>query len=191
MLLNPFTTKLPTLPGTRMLADSLGLSGYVLQDPKDGWRVWTIQWLFSPIKGRSLGGIRARLLDQYGFTTFCNQKDLEVMLGCGVPGKRCPWTAGTYSEPGDCDWFGFCMDTEDLLDDLHERELRLRNGSSEVLPRSMELSRLVHLDHNEDAQELFILLQDADRRTGMAPDARLETIEGRWARVEKLPVKWG
>lgn len=190
MLFNPHTTNLPTIPGTRMLADSLGLSGCTLQDPFELDRWWTIQWLFAPLPGRALGGVRAKLLDQRGFVTFCNQRDLEVLLGYAAPGARCHWLDDEYPTPGDRDWFGLCCDPEDLLDDLYECELRMRSGSMNPLPSNLEMRRFVHFGDNDDAVELLTLLHDRDPVSGAAPDVRLETLERRWVRVEKTRADW-
>jgi hypothetical protein len=133
--------------------------------------------------------VRAKLTDGKGFTTFCNQRDLEILLGIGEPGEHCPWTSDDYPEIDSNEWYGLCVDDEDLIDDLHERELRLREHYPVMLPSNLEIVRRIH-DDGADAEELYVLLWDMDRMTGLGPDARLETVDNRWVRVERTPVKW-
>lgn len=191
-ILNPTEDPLTTIPGTRILESAWGLNGVQINDPVEAGRVWTILWLLKPIRGRALGGIRAALSDQKGFVTFCNQRDLEVMLGIGRPGSICYWLRTDYPEPGARDWFGFCCDDEDLRDDLHSRECQLREQyvGHPYLPTGMELTRRVHFDLNNDAEEMVTLLGDIDPLTGMYPDSRIETLWKRWVRVEKRQVIW-
>ena len=190
MLINPHTTRLPTIPGTRILEDSMGLSGLQLHDPINPLRVWMLHYLYAPISRRKVGGVRAKLIDNKGYMSFCNQRDLEVLLGIAKPGSRCHWTGTNYPEYGDCEWFGFCVDLEDLEDDLLERELRIREAFPPgILPSNIQLTRRVH-DTNADYEELHMLLYDMDRLTGYGPDPRLETISQRWVRVERTPLPW-
>ena len=121
MLINP-CTPLPVMPGTRILAEPLGLVGVPVEDPRQHGRTWTITNLFAPIHGRALGGIRAKLLDYKGFISFINQRDLELLLDVARPGEWCPWLNTEYpgvnsSEEG---WFGICCDVEDMLDERQE-----------------------------------------------------------------------
>ena len=191
-ILNPFSDDLTTIPGTRILENSWGMSGLEVNDPEESGRRWTIHWLLAPIRGRALGGVRALMGDQKGFVTFCNQRDLEVMLGIGRPGSHCYWLREDYPEPGARNWFGPCCDEEDLRDDLHSRECQLREQyvGHPCLPPGLELIRRVHVDLNNDVEEMLTLLGDADMDTGVYPDPRLETISRRWVRVEKQPVIW-
>jgi hypothetical protein len=130
-------------------------------------------------------------MDQHGFVSFCNQRDLEVLLGYAFPGQHCSWLHRSYPSPEDHEWYGPCADEEDLIDDLFERELRLRNsGNAGALPSGLEIVRRVHLDANNDVEELFTLLWDRDNSTGVAPDTRLETISDRWKRVERNRLEW-
>jgi hypothetical protein len=189
MLLNPCKTKISTIEGTRVLEDGFGLIGFQYVEPKNPQRIWTLQHLLAPLPRRALRGIRAKFTDEKGFVSFCNQRDLEVLLGLGKPGDFCHWFNGFYPEVGDRNWFGLCADQEDLADDLQERELRLREQYPEVLPSDLEIVRRIH-DGTKDTEELIVLLWDMDPETGYSPDARLETIEKRWAKVERTPVNW-
>src|ERR1700689_4821822 len=130
MLLPPFIDKhlLEVFNGTRLLRNDFGLIGESIEDPFTPQRIWTIQGIYAPVPGRALGGVRAKLTDQHEFVTFCNQRDLEVLLGLGTPGRWCRWLGDEYIEPGDRAWCGFCTDAEDLRDDLYERELMLRHN---------------------------------------------------------------
>lgn len=190
MLLNPYKNRgMSIVPGTRVLQDSLGLAGFQHMDPAMPGRIWTLHYLFAPIERRALGGIRAKFVDNKGFTSFCNQRDLEVLLGIANPGDYCYWLDSKYPDPDDADWYGLCVDSEDLLDDLQDRELRLREQYPGVLPGNLEIVRRVH-DAGKDSQELLTLLWDMDPETGYSPDTRLETIERRWVLVERTYVKW-
>ncbi len=191
MLIHPYVDRLTVYPGTRILQDTLGVVGWVLQDPLELERMWTIHMLFAPIPKRALGGIRAKLVDQKQFVTFINQRDLEVLLGVGKVGGWCPWTGASYVGPGDKDWFGLCVDDVDLADDLHERELLLRaQQPTGTLVSGQELVRRVHHDQGRDEEELLTLLWDRDPDTMIVPDGRLETLDRRWVRIEKRKVLW-
>jgi hypothetical protein len=174
--------------GTRLLENDFGLVGTAIQDPIEENRVWTIQNIFKPLP-RCIGGIRARCLDQKGFVSFIDQLSFEVLLGLGIPGRDCEWADRTYPAPGDRNWLGFCVDSLDMVDDLYIRESLLRIDQP-VLPQGMEMTRCVHVDDGQDVQDLMLLLWDGDPETGMCPDIRLETIERRWARVQRERVKW-
>lgn len=191
-ILNPYEDKLTTIPGTRILDNPWGVCGLQVDDPLERGRVWTIHWLLTPIRGRALGGIRALMGDQKGFVTFCNQRDLEVMLGIGKPDRYCYWLKEDYPEPGARNWFGPCCDEEDLKDDLHSRECQLREqyAGHPSLPTNMELVRRVHLDTDNDVEETLVLLGDMDMTTGVYPDPRIETISRRWVRIENQRVIW-
>lgn len=189
MLINPYKTRVETIPGTRILTSGLGVVGFQYRDPSTPNRVWVVQSLLAPIKNRHLGGIRAKLRDDKGFITFCNQRDLEILTGIAKPGDYCYWMEEHYPEITDREWYGLCLDDEDLLDDLHERELRLREDHPGVLPTYMEIYRRIH-DNGGDAEELFTLLGDIDAYSGFGPDTRLETVGHRWTRIERNPVQW-
>lgn len=165
--------------------------GVQLEDPKERRRIWCIQSAYAPIPGRRLGGVRVKLIDTKGFVSFCNQRDLEVLLGIGEPGRWCAWAGEEYVAPGERDWIGLCSDEEDLLDDLFEREMFLRSQiQGGILVPPIEFTRRVHVDESYDAEELFILVGDFDPETGFYPDVRFETIERRWARSHRERVRW-
>lgn len=189
MLINPNRVRLPTIPGTRILEEDFGLPGFQHADTHRPGRLWVLQCLYAPIPRRRIGGVRAKFVDEKGYTTFCNQRDLEVLLGIANPGSRCHWASTEYAEAGEPGWFGFCVDDEDLEDDLLERELRLREHYPGMLPDGLQISRRVH-DDGSDVEELYLLLRDADTVTGFGPDPRLETIRQRWAQVERLTLQW-
>ena len=206
MIVNPFTEKdlLQTYAGTRILQHDFGLIGLQLPDfvrAGDQWvenpnRAWVIQGIYAPIRGRSIQGIRARVMDDRGFSSFVNQVDLEFLHAYvsgyrNLAGKKCEWTGRKYSEPGDNDWFGMCMDDNDLADDLHARENFLRGHYADnVLPENSEIRRRIHLDDNDDREEQLLLLWDGDFSTGESPDFKLETIKKRWASVAKERVNY-
>lgn len=171
------------------MTNGLGVVGFQYRDPTTPNRNWVVQHLLAPIKGRRLGGIRAKMCDEKGFVTFCNQRDLEVIIGLAKPGDYCLWMEEHYPGVSDPEWYGLCLDDEDLLDDLHERELRIRQQHPGVLPNYMEIYRRIHSD-GADAEELFTLIGDCDFTTGYGPDYRLDTVSNRWTRVERASVRW-
>ena len=193
MLVNPYVekTRVATYEGTRLIQEDLGIIGAEVYDPKEPLRKWFVQSIYAPLPGRALGGVRAKLQDEKGFVSFINQRNLEVSLGLVRPGQWCNWAGQPYVDPDDRDWFGICADEEDLLDDLHERELLLRaHIPGGVLYPPMEITRRIHRDVKSDFEELFMLLWDMDPETGFGPDLRLETIESRWSKVEKERLVW-
>jgi hypothetical protein len=190
VLVNPCAVNseaLATIPGTHILVETLGVVGTTFIDPTYPEREWTVQGLYLPIAGRSLGGIRARVMDQKGFISFCNQRDLEVLIEEAVPGTYCKWLGEEYLEPGDPRWFGLCVDVEDLIDDLFERELELRAQYPEgvQLNDGLTIERRVHNGKYDDYVELLMLLWDYDTEENFGPDPRLETVERRWKSVER------
>jgi len=190
VLINPNKVRLPTIPGTRILEEDFGLPGFQCLDALQPSRVWTLQYLCAPILRRRVGGVRAKFTDNKGYVTFCNQRDLEVLIGLAKPGSKCHWADTEYVSMGEPDWFGLCTDDEDLDDDLLDRELRLREYYPEVLPEGLQIIRRIHDGGSADTEELLILLADMDRYTGYYPDPRLETIHNRWVRVERTKLLW-
>jgi len=190
VLIHP-TTPLEVVPGTpfvqnKELSRFMGLRVYGT-DPQ---RAWAIQAFLTPSSRRALGGVRTKLLDQKGFVTFINQRDLEVLLGLGTPGQPCFWLKRRYPEPGDCDWVGFYSDEEDLTDDLYEQELLIRCDYP-LIPEGTTVTRRIHIEDKVDIIQTDILLWDADLEQGLCPDPRRETITNRWKRVERENVLWG
>jgi hypothetical protein len=193
MLLDPYLDKhlTTTYAGTRLLEETFDLVGAEILDPDNKQRRWTLKAFYAPVRGRMLGGLRAKLTDQKGFVTFCNQRDLEVLIGLAEPGTFCPWARKYYVAPGDKDWYGLVMDDDDLEDDLHDREMLLRAASpTGILLGNLEIVRRLHLDTKYDVEELNMLLWDADPETGLTPDLRLETVDRRWKRVERTRMQW-
>lgn len=173
-----------------MLVTDLGLYGTQVVDPEDTGRVWMVTNVYAPVDGRHLGGIRVKLTDQKGFTTFCNQRDFEVLIGLAQPGEWCRWMNKEYPGPRDEEWFGFCMDQVDLEDDLFEREFTLRTEHPMSLPEGIDMLRRVHVSKQRDAEDMWILLWDRAPETGLGPDPRLETIYSRWSPVSRDWLEW-
>lgn len=191
MLLNP-NRELCVVPGTRLLQHQLGLLNAEVEDPKQSKRVWRVHAVYAPIPGRALGGIRVKLIDQKGFVSFCNQRDFELLIELARPNDWCPWLSDYYpgvnaEEEG---WVGLCMDHEDLLDDMFERELLLRAQQPGGILNPQDITRRLHTSSTQDVEETDVLLWDADPTTGIGPDARLETVERRWQRSERRTVLW-
>lgn len=192
-LVNPYAERdrVTTVQGTRILQTDLGILGAEIYDPVEPTRRWFVENLYAPMPGRVLGGIRAKVIDTKGFLSFINQRDLEVSIGLSTPGDWCGWAAQDYPSPEDPEWIGICADEEDLLDDLQERELVFRGQvPGGILYPPISFTRRVHLEANNDYEEIYMLLWDMDPETGFGPDLRLETIERRWSRVERRRVRW-
>lgn len=191
----PIPSKADAFEGTRILRNDFGLSGVVLYDPKEEGRNWTISSLYLPLR-RKIGGVRAKCVDQKGFVSFINQRDLELVLGIGKPGGWCKWLGDTYPETDDPSFYGFCMDTEDVFDDLYDKELLIRAAQTEVtgqvlaIPQGTDVSQLIHYDARNDAIRRCLLIADRDAEFGICPDPRLETLNQRWAVYENEKVEW-
>jgi hypothetical protein len=188
MLLHPYRNRVVELEGCRRIADLWGLVGMCIQHPNNPQRVWQICTLFSPIQRRALGGIRARLLDNKGFVTFVNQRDLEVLIGNAQPGEMCPWTGKEYPAPGDREWYGFAVDEEDLEDDRFELEEYVRTYYPQGIPAGTEVHRRVHFG-SYDGVQLTILLWDVNPDTGEL-DVKRGTLHRRWSVVETVREEW-
>jgi hypothetical protein len=174
-----------------MLSAQLGIEGCQFVDPLDARRYWRVEGAYMPIPGRAIGGIRAKVRDQKDFVSFCNQRDLEVLLGLARPGELCPWLDDDYVDVTEEAWVGLACDDTDLLDDLYEREWMLRSQLPlQIITPDYEIARRVHLAHHADVEDLFVLLADIEPETGAAPDVRFDTLEGRWMRAERKRVRW-
>ena len=199
MLLNMYATPPATKAGTRQLESTLGIQGHRITDLYDSERQWEIGASYLPT-GRQLGGVRVRLTDQKGFITFCNQRDMEVLLGIGRPDTWCRWAGENYVAPDHANWVGLYCDEVDVQDLLHEHECMLRAYSANttpygrwllppyiyVPPISVELR--VHVEPGYDVEEVHALYAEYD--TGYGPDERLETLQQRWARSERRRIQW-
>lgn len=188
MLIHPYQDTLGVHEGTRLLETTLGIEGATFVDPRIPERAWAVHSLFAPVPSRMLGGVRARLIDAYGFITFVNQRDLEVLLGLGTPGQICPWLGSRYLEVGARDWCGLFVDSEDLRDDLQTREIELRlqslqQGRGQRLPAGTELRRWVHRDDGDDVEETFSLLWDHGY-------SDLDGLGERWSRIAIRRIGW-
>lgn len=190
MLLNPFKHTIQVLPGSRILTETFDLLGTKIDDPEQVGRTWVITSLYGPVCGRKLGGIRAKLQDSKGFITFCNQRDLEMLIGLASPGDLCVWMSAPYPDWKSAEFYGLCADEDDLRDDLYDRELTIRAQYSGVIPFGYELIRLIHTGAKCDHEELYTMLYDCDRQTGYGPDPRFETLCRRWSRVQRESVMW-
>lgn len=194
MIVNPYTQEgkqlTQPLGDTHLLQESFGIIGSRITDTHNRYREWTVHSLYSPALGRALGGIRAKLVDQKGFVTFCNQRDLEVLLDIASPGAWCPWLGDDYVEPLSAEWLGLCADEDDLTDDLYDREVEARTAycqDGSPLPDGLNFQRRVHNGKHNDFVEEMLLLWDACPETGMCPDSRFETVISRWQSVERTP----
>ena len=182
-----------TVPGTRRLADNFGLVGYQVVDPLEPTRPWWITSFYSPLTSRAVQGIRARLQDQYGFVTFCNQRDLETLLGIGEPATWCKWLGRNYQHRSSDNWAGLTCDYEDLRDDLYERELEWRHHYAQHghnhLSGNPTIERRVHEDVNKDFEEYWVFIQDRKKDSGESPDLRFSSLLARWSRSHKNPLR--
>ncbi len=192
MIVNPYSPEgqvlLAPIVGTHIVEDSLGIVGFSFREPTNTMREWTIRALYTPVRGRSLGGFRAKLEDQKGFITFCNQRDLEVLIGDAAPGDYCAWLDTEYVAPGERGWYGPCVDELDLLDDLFDRELEARAQLPRpdmALQPGLSFERRIHDGAHNDFIETMMLRFDVDPETWLGPDPRMATIEHRWLSIER------
>lgn len=202
MLINVYRERPVAIPGTRVLNRALGIEGYQFVDPFDAKRVWKTERVYMPVPGRAIGGIRVKLRDQKGFITFCNQRDLEVLLNVAQPGELCGWLDDEYVGPTDAAWLGLACDDEDLQDDLYERECLLRQQLEDeymrgenpnycgVITANDQLARRVHVEKHYDVEDLFVLIADYNYDTGQAPDVSFEGVGRRWMLAERKRVRW-
>ena len=173
-----------------MLREQFGLLGVEIPDPTNPARCWTVVNVYAPIRHRRLGGIRVRLEDQKGFVGFCNQRDLELLIGLAKPGNHCLWLDEEYPEMDSDEFYGICADDEDLEDDLFERELALRAHQPGVLPEGLTLTRKIHLSSGRLFDETDMVLYDCDPVSGYGPDPRFDTLMHRWTRVGRERLQW-
>jgi hypothetical protein len=194
LLINVYRDPPAAVAGSRLLQTPLGIEDRSwFTDPFDARRVWCVENVYMPVPGRAIGGIRAKVRDQKGFVSFCNQRDLEVLLGMYQPGELCAWLDDGYVGVTDDDWVGLACDDEDLRDDLYERELYIRRElppeNYGVITTNYQIERKVHMGHHHDIEELFVLRADMAPE-GWGPDDRFETVEHRWMRASRVRVRW-
>jgi hypothetical protein len=184
--------KIETVPGTRILVETFGLIGSRFIDPEEENRKWTVINVLRPVVVRPDRGVRCRVIDQVGITSFVENADLELLMHRAKPGEFCPWTQDKYPEIGDelAGWRGLFMEESDIEDDLHLRELELRQEMGWGILPEMQLTRYLHLGGNRDVERLDMLLMDYDPETGLGPDPTIDTINRRWVRVEQEAVEW-
>src|SRR3972149_8570112 len=195
MLINPYgdgPSIFQVIAGTRVLQNQFGLQNAVVQDPKRPERLWRVHVVYAPIPGRKIGGMRIKLIDAKGFITFCNQRDFELLIELARPNDWCPWMEQPYPGVNDTveGGVGLCMDEEDLIDDIYERELLLRAQQSWGILSPTEITRRLHLEAVADVEQVDVFMWDADPTTGLGPDPRFETVGCRWRRSERRSVKW-
>lgn len=156
-------------------------------------RIWTVRQFYLPkvTTGNTVEtGVRAMVVDDHGFVSFVNQRDLEVLLDIRRAGEWCAWLGAPYVGTKESEFYGCCCDEADAWDELHSYEMELRrqfpNG---FIPGEQQRERWIHYGWCRDEYELWHFLWDAEPSTGISPDSRLETIESRWTRShhEKWP----
>lgn len=189
MLIHPSRTNLTTFPGTRVIASDFGLGRFSYAEKKNPNRVWFFYAALLPLASKPIKGIRIELRDQKGFTTFINQRDLEVLLELGVPGTRCEWCGGTYREVDGEGWIGLFGDFDDWTDVLQREELNIRAQQQGGLLLPGQEIVLNLYDGARDYCDLMTVLTDTDK-DGLSPDTKITTIHKRWSRIERTPVNW-
>ena len=191
VLINPILERdtLRAVGDSRMLEDGLGILGISFKDPYNPARIWTVQGLYLPIDGMAIGGVRAKVNDQFGYFSFVNQRDLEVLIEEAEPGNYCRWMGSDYVGPQDRRWIGLGVDEVDLEDDLYERELILRRDSATgILDPNTEIHRRYH--SGGDYLDTCILMWDVDVDTGESPDTKFHTLMRRWRRIGRERLRW-
>lgn len=190
MIVNPFTEKgrLTTFRGTRILRDDFNLLDRTVKDVRRPYREWTIVGVYAPLTCRAVEGIRVKVVDESGVITFVEQMDLEVLMGLAHKGDMCAWSGKRYLGPGDNAFAGLVCDEDDLLDDLMDTENVIRM-STPVIPDRATIHRKLHLEFGHEVEETWMMLGDSDGETGMSPDLRMETLERRWKRISRTPLR--
>lgn len=183
-LINPFTEphRLRVHQGTRLLIDDAGLLGKTFTD--ETGNDWQIIGVYAPLPGRKISGIRARVIDDDDYTSFINQRDLEVLLGIGKPGSRCNWTGEAYPSHESPEWVGVFCDDDDSLDDLNAREMELL--SMNQLHEGSTIQRKIHVTNKRRFEEYFILIPSWAARY---PVLTYNTVMQRWSRAERLRTR--
>jgi hypothetical protein len=194
MIVNPAQTKLQTIGSTRFLTETFGLLGTRVVDPENNRRIWTVSNTLAPVPGLAISGVRLRLVDDKGFSTFCNQRDFELISGMAKPGDLCPWTGQEYPETNSSHFFGLCMDKVDWEDDttcleFTLRELMQESGYGPTIPYGYQLNRRLHVSPKTDVEEVTMMLDDIDE-FGNTPAVSHLSISERWVNTGRMTVTW-
>lgn len=173
------------------------LSPYIgakIEDTSNPHRYWTVTNIFAPNERLAIRGVRLRLRDQTGVTTFLNQRDAEVLLDIAEPGWRVPWQNNLiYPRISDSSFVGFAMDVTDLADDLHILEANLRKSVHATTGRTYlsdgRIERKVYTGSKNNSREVFEFVSDTNSN-GLMPDLSLTSIGSRWRRVTQEYFSW-
>jgi len=157
-----------------MLPDTFGLIGYQVKDPVVKNRHWSVSGFFYPTNRY---GLRVRLVDNRGFSTFINQRDFEHLIGMYDSGDECPWLDEPYVNVDSRQYVGFTMDQIDLQDDLYVREIE---DIGFDIALYTEIERRIHFDGGDYLERLFLFEHSTE----------YERIMRRWISVETVKVKW-
>lgn len=190
MIVNPFTERdrLSTFKGTRILRNDFNLLDHTIEDARRPTREWTIVGVYAPLTCRAVEGIRVKVVDQSGVITFIEQMDLEVLLGLARSGAMCVWSGKRYAGPGDSSFVGLVCDEDDQLDDLMDTENVIRRSVA-IIPNRTTIHRKLQLEFGHEVEETWMMMGDSDVESGMSPDLRMETIERRWKRISRTPLR--
>jgi hypothetical protein len=132
MIINPHTlTATQFHPDSRQLLLTLPAEGEVFKDPRNKRRTWRVLSFFQPAHRY---GLRARLVDNKHVVGWCNQRDLELLLGQADAGERCPWLGEDYVGPQNPGWVGIGMEPVDWQDELRLREIDMLTQGCEIAP---------------------------------------------------------
>ena len=154
MIINPFREKPDRFGNTRLVTADLGLAGKKVRDPRTS-RVFVLSHIFGPVNSLAIQGIRVRGQDKNGIVSFINQRDLEVLLGLGVPGRTCRWFGRDYVDPSEPEWIGFAMEPEDSQDDLLIQEMQLVETKGPP-KQGDQLIRDLHCSETKDIREEWL-----------------------------------
>lgn len=179
---------------TRCLDDQFGLVGATFEDPKNPRWTWTVLGVYSPIPNRTLPGVRTLVVHpQSGVYSFYNQRDLEVAIGMYSQGDVIPWMPGIVRYPGphNPNFYGACLDNEDIRDltQQQERMLRqeiLKQQGNMRIPAGYQLKRRLHMDYTRVVEETIQCLGDNLSANGTV-DMSLDAVERRWRRTSATP----
>lgn len=118
------------------------LIGLTLEDDSDNTlRPWTVVSVYAPITVN--GGYRCKLQDPYGFISFLEQEEFEVIMGWVRPGDK-DWRGRPYPDPEDSGWIGLDVDEYDLQDDLLDRVFDLCRHTGRINTRRDTITRRIY-----------------------------------------------
>lgn len=175
--------------------------------PENTGRIWETRCIFNPIPQRMIAGYRWMCVDQFGFISYVEQRDFEMLLGIGKPGDKIPWNPRyKYVEYSDPEFCGLQLDDDDIDEIIYMYEEGLRQQSSNGLlngfvqwndgPQVADLFLQLMTSENANYMYHFSFLTDSMREIiepnsqikQYVPNWRVGNVRSRWAKVEALRI---